>query len=144
MEFQKSSRMHSTHVSVSMNVMLDTSVCIFTFWSPYSFCSEIIYLHRNSQYRKQGNFLPPLTPQLLQPFFVKSVVCLDLSRLSHGLLWRSRGPAGQSTLGLAALFAQLCTAAACPLTGFVDCGCKEKNHPKQWLFWLQSYWKVPI
>lgn len=148
-EFQKSPRMHSTHISVSMNVVLDTSVCIFKFWSPYSFVSNIIHPHRNSQHRKQGSFLHPLILQFLQPFSVKSVVCRDPSRLSHGLLWRSRGPAVQSTLGLAALFAQLCTAAACPLAasssaGFADCVYRGKNRPKEWLFWLESYWKEHI
>lgn len=46
-----------------------------------------------------------------------------------GAVLREQGPALQSTL--AALFALLCTAAACPLTGsssagFVDCGYREK------------------
>ena len=49
----------------------------------------------------------------------------------------------QSTHGLAAVFARLSTAVARLLTasgsaGFVDCGCGEKSHTKQWLFWPQS------
>lgn len=122
--------MFSTHISVIMNVIMDTYVCTFRFWSLHSFVCNIIALHRNRPYRKH-NFSHPLISGFLLPFFLESLVCLDLSRLSWGLLWRGRGPALQSTLALAALFAQLCTAAACPLTcsssaGLVDCGYKEK------------------
>lgn len=124
-EFQKSPHMFSTHISVSMNVMMDTFVCTFRFWSLDSFVCNIIALHRNSPYRKH-NFSHPFISGFLLPFFLESLVCLDLSRLSWRLLRRGRGPALQSTHTLAALFARLCTA-ACPLTGsssagLVDCG----------------------
>lgn len=66
---------------------------------------------------------------------MKPVVSLHLSRISHGRLWRSRGPAVQSAGGLAAIFVQLHSEAAHPPTasgsaGFVDCVCGWKNSPQ--------------
>lgn len=136
LEFQKSPYVHWTHISVSMNVILDPFVCTFNFWSPLSFVSCIIHPHRTFKDRKQGKLLHPLILQFLQPFFVKSVGCLVASRLGYGLVWRSRRPSVQSTLCLGKLFAQFCTLAACPLTTSNSAG--KKNQPKEW---LQSYRK---
>lgn len=136
--------MHSTHISVNMSVVLDTSASLFMFWFPHSF----ICPHKNSLYRKQGDLLHPPPLQFLQPFFVKSVVGVDVSwvcshphqqtQLRLRLLWRGNGPAVQSAVSLAVFLDQLCTEAAHPLTasgsvGFVDCGCwgKKKKSKKK-------------
>lgn len=128
MEFQKSPCTHLTLVSVSMNVVMDTFVCIFTFCFPYSFVSDVINLHRNSQYRKRSR-------KLTLQFLGEVSACLARDRLSAG---RSEGAEGQlcEVLFVCSIICSVVYTATRRLTasgsaGFVDCGYGEKYHPKQ-------------
>lgn len=123
MEFQKSPCTHSSPVSVSMNVVMDTSVCIFTFCFSYSFVSDVINLHRNSDYRKRSR-------KLTLQFLGEVSACLAQGRLSPG---RSEGAEGQlcEALSVCSVICSVVYTAARPLTasssaGFVDCGYGEK------------------